>query len=278
LREIGNTTRDIEFAIKRKRTRRAGVNATAAIRRAFRVHASNFKMSGFVSRPSLSELIDLCKKHGVPLIEDLGSGALIPVHGQPTVADSIKAGVDIVTFSGDKLLGGPQAGIIAGRVELIEKMKKHPLARALRIDKLSLAALEATLRLYLDPTAGIHKIPALRMLYTTEKELLGKAERLIKMLAVNLKQQSPSNVTIEALASQAGGGAMPEEDLPSAVLAVSHSEITAQVIQRHFRGGDVPIIGRIANDRFLLDVRTIDEADFPLITARFNALRGASAP
>jgi L-seryl-tRNA(Ser) seleniumtransferase len=228
-----------------------------------RVHASNFKMSGFVSRPSLDELAALCKKSNIPLIEDLGSGALLPIHGTPTVADSIKAGADVVTFSGDKLLGGPQAGIIVGRMDLINKMKSHPLARALRIDKLSLAALEATLRLYLNPVIVMEKIPVLQMLNISEDELLAKARRLQAMI---------NNGEIIKNPGQAGGGAMPEENLPSAALAISHSDITAQEVERHFREGTPPIIGRISQGKFLLDVRTIDEADFPLIAERYKQL------
>ncbi|MCL2605187.1 MAG: L-seryl-tRNA(Sec) selenium transferase [Defluviitaleaceae bacterium] len=233
----------------------------------FRVHASNFKMSGFVSRPSLSELIGLCKKNGIPLIEDLGSGAILPVHNQPTVSDSINAGADIVTFSGDKLLGGPQAGLIVGRAELIGKMKKHPLARALRIDKLSLAALEATLRLYLDPATAVQKIPALRMLYISERELSEKANRLQTLLGTGEIINEPS---------QAGGGAMPEENLPSAAVSINHPDKSAQEIEGYFRESNVPIIGRISQGRFLLDVRTIDEADFPLIAERYHILNGES--
>jgi L-seryl-tRNA(Ser) seleniumtransferase len=223
-----------------------------------RVHASNFKMSGFVSRPALNELAALVKGFGVPLIEDLGSGALLPVHGQPTVADSIKAGADIVTFSGDKLLGGPQAGIIAGRADLIEKMKKHPLARALRIDKLSLAALEATLRLYLHPKTAAEKIPTLQMLNATEDELYKKAERL----ATLLNESGSFSAEILRQPGQAGGGAMPEENLLSAVVALTHADKTAQELEQCFRENSPPIIGRIAQGRFLLDVRTIAESDF----------------
>ncbi|MCL2189618.1 MAG: L-seryl-tRNA(Sec) selenium transferase [Defluviitaleaceae bacterium] len=227
-----------------------------------RVHASNFKMTGFVSRPGLADLVKLANEHNIPLIEDLGSGALVPICNQPTVAESISAGADVVTFSGDKLLGGPQAGIIVGRAKWIDKMKAHPLARALRIDKLSLAALESTLRLYQSGTAH-EKIPVLQMLQATEAELLSKANRLCAALPQGL-------FTTEAipLHSQAGGGAMPEEALPSAGIAITHAHKTAQEIESHFRMGTPPIVGRIAQDKFLLDVRTIDEADFSHIVAR----------
>jgi len=155
-----------------------------------RVHTSNFIMTGFVAKPSLEELACIAAKHAIPLIEDLGSGCIVSlaqygIHGQPVVADSIKAGVDIVTFSGDKLLGGPQAGIIAGRAGWIAKMKAHPLARAMRIDKLCLAALETTLRLYLEPETVVEKIPTLRMLCAPPDKLIEKAQLLKQQLHIN---------------------------------------------------------------------------------------------
>lgn len=260
--EVGTTNkthlRDYEAAL----TAAAALCPPGAI---LRVHASNFKMSGFVSRPSLEALRELAIQFGVPLIEDLGSGALLPLQGQPTVAHSVKAGADVVTFSGDKLLGGPQAGILLGRGEMITKMKAHPLARALRIDKLSLAALEATLRLYLDPATATKKIPALGMLCATEEELLAKAERLCASLSTEF------HVSVLTLPGQAGGGAMPEESLPSAGIAITHPRKTAQDIAGLFREGSVPIVGRISGERFLLDVRTIDEGDFPYIARRLGA-------
>ena len=232
-----------------------------------RVHTSNFILSGFVAKPTLEELALIAKNHAIPLIEDLGSGCMIPlagygIHGQPVVSDSVKAGVDIVTFSGDKLLGGPQAGIIVGQAEYISKMKSHPLARAMRIDKLCLAALEATLRLYLDPETAVAKIPALQMLCETPEKLQQKA-RLLK------QQLTTGEITIITEASQAGGGAMPEENLVTAAVAIS-TNIPAQALERHFRSGPVPIIGRISRDRFILDVRTINTGDFPVIAARLS--------
>ena len=252
-----------------------------------RVHTSNFIITGFVAKPDLEELADIAGKHSIPLIEDLGSGCMIPlapygIHGQPVVSDSIKAGVDIVTFSGDKLLGGPQAGIVVGRAEYIAKMKTHPLARAMRIDKLCLAALEATLRLYLDPETAVARIPTLRMLCETPERLLKKAHLLKKQLdgtcegdilspvSDSLQSATPAiDVSVITDSSQAGGGAMPEENLATAAVVIS-ANISAQTLERHFRSGPVPIIGRISRDRFMLDVRTIDTNDFPLIAARLH--------
>jgi len=237
-----------------------------------RVHTSNFTMSGFVSNPELSKLAAIAAKHNIPLIEDLGSGCLMRlveygIMAQPIVSDSIKANVDIVTFSGDKLLGGPQAGLIVGREKYISKMKTHPLARALRIDKLCLAALEATLRQYLDPKNAIISIPTLQMLCQHPAELLKKAQILKAYLE---KVQIPAS-KIESITglSQAGGGAMPQEGIPSTVLTISCAGISAQTLECHFRGGPIPVIGRIAHGQFILDVRTIDINDFPLIAERF---------
>ena len=237
---------------------------TAAL---LRVHTSNFTITGFTSKPSLSELAEIAAAFSVPLIEDLGSGCLMNlapygIHGQPIVADSIKAGVDIVTFSGDKLLGGPQAGIIVGKAEYIAKMKAHPLTRAFRIDKLCLSALETTLRLYQDPRTAVQKIPVLQMLCATPEDLLEKAQTLKKMLG--------DTATVIQSQSQAGGGAMPEENIVSYAVAITHEDIPPQAIEQHFRLGTPPIIGRIADNKFLLDMRTIDKEDFPEISKRLS--------
>jgi len=235
-----------------------------------RVHTSNFIMSGFVAKPGLSELAYIAANHSIPLIEDLGSGCLVNlarygIHGQPVVADSIKAGVDIVTFSGDKLLGGPQAGIVAGRAKWIAKMKAHPLARAMRIDKLCLAALEATLRLYHEPETAVEKIPTLRMLCESPGMLLEKAQMLKEQLATS----GGHKIIVVAGASLAGGGAMPEEGLATATVAIN-AGISARALELHFRMGAVPIIGRISRDMFMLDVRTIDVEDFRHIASRLQ--------
>jgi len=236
-----------------------------------RVHTSNFTITGFTYKPSLNELSHIAKKHGIPLIEDLGSGCMIPLSqygiDQPVVADSVRAGVDIITFSGDKLLGGPQAGIIIGLREHIAKMKAHPLARAMRIDKLCLAALEATLRLYLD--AAVEKIPTLRMLCEPVDKLHEKAQMLEGLLK---KCNFCGDINIIMETSQAGGGAMPGENLATAAVAISSDKISANELEQHFGGGPVPIIGRISHNRFILDVRTINLDDFPLIAARLEAV------
>ena len=220
-----------------------------------RVHTSNFKIIGFTSAPALEDLAELARSKNIPLIEDLGSGCI------PDAAERVRAGVDVITFSGDKLLGGPQAGIILGRAELISKMKSHPLARALRIDKLSMAALEATLRLYLDPETAEQKIPTLRMLSATPKELHGKAQALQALL--------PGSEVVKSY-SQAGGGALPEENFETYVVAVSAAGMSAQALEQHFRAAPTPVIGRISKEQFFLDVRTLDDGDFPVIAVRFR--------
>ena len=236
---------------------------TAAI---LSVHPSNFSMTGFVSKPSIKELAELAKSHCIPLIEDLGSGCLIrnDILSEKTVMDSISSGVDIVTFSGDKLLGGPQAGIIAGKMSHIEKMKKHPLARVVRIDKLSLAALEATLRLYFDPKQAAEKIPVLKMLNSHESELEQKATELKNLIG------KATMVVKEK--SQAGGGALPGKEFTSYAVEFFSEKFSPAELETHFRSAIVPIIGRIRNDRFILDVRTIEASDFEYISNRWKEI------
>jgi L-seryl-tRNA(Ser) seleniumtransferase len=237
-----------------------------------RVNPSNFKMTGFVSRPSLGELSELALKHGVPLIEDAGSGCMLDlapygITDQPTVSGSVRSGADIITFSGDKLLGGPQAGLIVGRSVYINKMKAHPLARALRIDKLCLAALEATLRLYLNPQTAVKKIPVLQMLCAPVYELNEKAERLRSFLDAI----EPKTVSVVTESGQTGGGAMPGSYLESAAVAIDVPHMPAHVLEEGFRtlSGSPPVIGRISRGRFLLDVRTVHEDDFGIIACKF---------
>ena len=238
-----------------------------------RVHTSNFAIIGFASKPSVEELAETARAHGIPLIEDLGSGCVLNlapygIHGQPVVASSIKAGADIVTFSGDKLLGGPQAGIIVGKADLVAKMKSHPLTRAFRIDKLCLAALEATLKLYLNPKAVVQRIPTLQMLCATADEILEKAGGLAALCNATVA----SSASVIKSQSQAGGGAMPEENLISYAVAITLPGVPPDALERHFRTGKSPIIGRVADDKFLLDIRTMNKEDFPIIVNRLNQL------
>ena len=220
-----------------------------------RVHQSNFRVVGFTERPGLAELADVARRHELPLVDDLGSGALASVGDEPTPAESLRAGADLVTFSGDKLLGGPQAGIVVGRRELVERLRRHPLQRALRADKLTLAALEGTLGAALDPTLG--EIPVLRMLHEPVERVRERAERLAGIVGGEL----------EETVARVGGGALPLAELPSAACAVEEE------LAERLRNGDPPVIGIVRDGRLLLDCRTItdtevDEAAAAVVRAR----------
>ena len=257
--EVGTTNKthiqDYENAINTQ---------TAAI---LSVHPSNFSITGFVSKPEVKELAKLAKSKNIPLIEDLGSGCLLRNSkiNERTITDSINSGVDVVTSSGDKLLGGPQAGIIAGKKSLIEKIKKHPLARVVRIDKLSLAALEATLRLYLDPQLAKERIPIQKMLNIGEEELEQRANELKNLMGENI------NVVKEK--SQAGGGTLPGVEFTSYAVEVFCEQFTAIKIENQFRNSPIPIIGRIKNNKFTLDVRTIEPDDYVYIANRWLEIK-----
>jgi len=211
-----------------------------------RVHQSNFRVVGFTERPDLEELGRIAKRVGLPLVDDLGSGALGTVGDEPTPAESLRAGADLVCFSGDKLLGGPQAGVVVGRAELVERMRRHPLQRALRADKLTLAALEGTLSLALDP-ATRDRIPVLRMLQEPVAEVRMRAERLASLVGGE----------VEETVARVGGGALPLADLPSAACAVEEDLVEI------LRLGNPPVIAIVRDGRTLLDCRTLtdEEAD-----------------
>jgi L-seryl-tRNA(Ser) seleniumtransferase len=242
-----------------------------------RVHPSNFKMVGFTGKPSLAELVALSKRTGIPLIEDLGSGCLVDLsqYGitEPTVRESIDAGVDIVVFSGDKLLGGPQAGIIAGKKELIARIRRHPLFRALRVDKLTIAALECTLSAYL--RAAWDELPALHMMRTTTAELLRRSEQFLAALRLQLP---PDEVEAEIVDghSLAGGGSTPSQSLPTKLLRFASARHSAAQLEQRLRRGPtaVPVIARVEDERLIIDLRTVfPEQDTLLAEALAAALR-----
>jgi L-seryl-tRNA(Ser) seleniumtransferase len=247
--EVGTTNRtraaDFESAV--------GAD-TAAI---LRVHQSNFRTVGFSERPSLRELAAVAKRHRLPLVEDLGSGSLVPLEDEPLVHDSLAAGVDLVTFSGDKLLGGPQAGVLLGRAELVTRLRRHPLQRALRPDKLTLAALEGTLLLYLDPERALSEVPALRMLCEPVERVRARADRLAELVGGEIVETN----------ARAGGGALPLLDLPSAACALE-PELAARL-----RLADPPVVAVVRDERTLLDCRTIAEAEIELVAAAVLACR-----
>jgi len=261
LKEVGATNKthlyDYERAINEN---------TKAI---MKVHTSNYRIVGFSETPALSDLVELGHKHGLPVIEDLGSGSLLNLeqfglHDEPTVQDSIKAGVDVVSFSGDKLLGGPQAGIILGRKQYMDRLKKHPLTRAMRVDKMTLAALEATLRSYAAGT--VEEIPVIGMLAVGSDALLRKAKLLQTMLA-----EAGISAQIVSAEGQVGGGSVPNQNLASFAVALT-GDVTG--LEEKLRLGMRPIIGRIHDGHYLLDVRTLWEEDFPVIV---TAVREAMA-
>src|SRR5271166_6644892 len=249
LREVGTTNRtriaDYEQAIN-ERTKLL-----------LRVHRSNFQMVGFTEQPSLEELSLLGRKHKIPVMEDLGSGDIfdlrsVGVHGEPTIGASLRAGGDVVTFSGDKLLGGPPAGLISGRRELIARIRGNPLFRALRVDKMFYAALEATLLAYL--REDYDSLPALRMLRLTEDAIGERAEHLMRKLHISNPRL---NVEVVASRSVIGGGSAPGSTLPTRALAVSSPDISAEAIAQRLRAWVAPIIARVEDGRVLLDLRTV---------------------
>jgi L-seryl-tRNA(Ser) seleniumtransferase len=245
-----------------------------------RVHPSNFRVAGFTTRPTLVELSALARRARVPLIEDLGSGALtdlsvLGVEREPTVRESLTAGCDLVTFSGDKLLGATQAGLILGRRRLVERLRKDPLARALRVDKLTLAALEATLPAYSDPLRALREIPALGMLGRPEAELERQARSLAEALRLRLPELQ---VSVERGSGEVGGGALPLQRLPGWVVAIEHPGCTADELERRARGAEPPVIGFIRTGKFRLDVRTLgDDEPNEVVTALERVYRSPSA-
>ena len=240
-----------------------------------KVHTSNFGLVGFTKSVSLEELVALGEKYRLPVMEDLGSGTFVDFSNyhmikEPCVQESVASGADVVTFSGDKLLGGPQAGIIAGSRDILDKIKQNPLTRALRIDKLTLAALESTLRLYRDEAHAVKAIPTLNMLTVPLEVLEKKAAKLAAML----KKAGGGRMEIEIAegASRAGGGSMPLADLPTSCVRVKVNSISVNRVERNLRGGEPPIIGRIEEDRFIMDVRTIEEREFDIIVQAFESI------
>jgi len=240
-----------------------------------KVHTSNYSIVGFTAEVSVADMSALGKGKGLPVMLDAGSGCLIDlsphgIHGEPTIRQYLEAGASVVTFSGDKLLGGPQAGIIAGNRDVIASMKKHPLLRAIRIDKLSLAALEATLRLYRDERQALAAIPVLRMLTTPYEVLSQRVNKLVK----RLRRIFPVKVkfTRHQGESCVGGGSFPLLHLPSAQVELSIEGVSAQRIDAALRQTTVPVIGRIHRDRFLLDIRTISQREIADLT---NSIREA---
>ena len=247
-----------------------------------KVHTSNYRILGFTSNVDSEELFQLKKKYNLPLIEDLGSGVLVDlsqygIEYEPTVQDSLKKGVDIVTFSGDKLLGGPQAGIIVGKKEYIKAMKKNPLTRAFRVDKFTISALEATLRFYLDEGVAVKEIPTLRMLTISLDELNDKALELKSIIDEKINDDS-FKTEIEDNYSEVGGGSLPLEKLPTKCIVISLENYSTQEFENNLRKFHIPIIARLYKDRVYLDLRTIKQEEFHVVAEgvqyAMNKVRG----
>ncbi len=232
------------------------------------VHTSNYRLVGFVREITVAELVSLGKEYGLPVMSDLGSGFLVDLShfglpAEPTVQEVVASGADVVTFSGDKLLGGPQAGIIVGRRQYIEKMKKNPLTRAVRIDKLTVAALEATLRTYLEPDRALHEIPVLRMLTAGATDLEEQARTLAEQLRYVVGELAA--IEVEATISRVGGGAMPTADLPSMAVTIRPRQMDSEKLAKLLRAGEPAVMGRVQDDRLLLDMRTVSPGEGELL-------------
>src|SRR3984957_2362808 len=275
MREVGTTNRtgirDYEDAIN-DRTRLL-----------LRVHPSNFRVTGFTDRPSLEELVALGKKVNLPVYEDLGSGCLADLTAagisEPVVRTSGEAGVSVMTFSGDKLLGGPQAGMIAGKKEIVDRIRRNPLFRALRVDKLTIAAMEVTLKSYL--RGALDEIPALRMIRLSASDIASRAEQL----CAKLRPLLPEDVAVQIREgiSVIGGGSTPDQSLPTALIAIASPRISARQLEENMRRPElqvpgpgksispIPVIGRIEDEQLILDLRTVQIEEEPELIARLAA-------
>lgn len=256
LREVGTTNRTHIDDYAEALSSQTGV--------LLKVHPSNYRIVGFTSAVDLAELVALGREHQAPVMEDLGAGALIDLslYGlpkEPIVAERIAAGADIVTFSGDKLLGGPQAGIIVGRKEWIARIKRNPLKRALRVDKLTLAALSGTLRLYRRSPDLVRELPTLRWLMRPQEEMDAIAAKALTLLQDHLG--SEFLLALEDATAQIGSGSLPEEELPSRVIAIRHPRLSGEKIAAQFRSAHPPILGRVHGNAFLLDLRGVFVAE-----------------
>jgi len=260
LREVGTTNRthlgDYQKAIS---------SETALL---LKVHTSNFRVMGFTSDVPLEELVLFGRKYEIPVMNDLGSGSLVNLSNygmekEPTVQEVVRTGVDAVTFSGDKLLGGPQAGIILGKKNVIDLIKMNPLTRALRIDKLTLAALESTLVFFLDEKKAMEEVPTLRMLTLDKRQLKQRGRKLLNRLAKGVGEEA--TLTLREDRSQVGGGALPLQELPTIALTVRPHSFSVNHLEEALRKGEPPVIARISRDELILDMRTIFDEEIPLL-------------
>lgn len=260
LREVGTTNKtylsDYEKAI---------TSQTAML---LKVHPSNFKLLGFTQEVPLPELVALGRRYGLAIMEDLGSGCLVDLsryglEKEPTVQEAVASDADLILFSGDKLLGGPQAGLILGKADVVQQLKLHPLTRALRPDKLTLAGLEATFRLYLNESEAVSGIPTLNMLTTPVSEVNLVAQRLAR--TIRRRWPGRFRVAVQDHTSRSGGGALPMVPIPSRALALELPPLAPHQLEERLRAASPPVIARLEHDRLLLDVRTLLPEDFPLL-------------
>jgi len=272
LREIGTTNKTHLHDYRNALNEKTGL--------ILKVHQSNYKITGFTEDVSIEHLTALGKEHGIPVMYDLGSGCLVDlkpygIHEEPAVQEIMQSGADLVTFSGDKLLGGPQGGIIVGRQDLVERIRKNPLARAVRVDKMTIAAFEATLMDYLDPEKALQNIPVLRMLFQALETIKSRA----KKIAAQLRRQSAAtdialNIAVVRDSSKAGGGSLPEAEFDTYAVSIDPKHITVNELETRLRTGSLPIIARIKDNALLLDARTIQDQDIKeLIRLVSSALR-----
>lgn len=273
--EVGSTNRcrvsDYEEAVTEN---------TAAL---LRVHTSNYRIVGFHSAVSLPDLVSLGRQKNLPVLEDLGSGNLcdfsvagVPIlaHDEPTVQKTVADGADVVSFSGDKVLGGPQAGIIVGKAEYISKIKRNHLNRALRIDKMTLAALEATLRIYKEPEQAVKRIPTLRMICAGQDELKTRAARLARRLKKGLGNKA--QISVRPGESLVGGGSFPERHLPSTLVYIAATGLPAKELRQRLLSASIPLVARLYEDQLCLDVRTLSDDEFPLVLLALQESIGGS--
>jgi len=273
LREVGTTNKTYLADYEEAVCERTGL--------LMKVHPSNYRICGFTAEVPLPDLVALGRRSGIPVMNDLGSGCFLELdrYGldrEPTVREVVAAGTDVVTFSGDKLLGGPQAGIILGKKELLERVRKNPLNRALRIDKMTLAALEATLMLYLNPETAAKR---LRILISMTEDLLS-LERRARLLLDSLASIPGDGLHLSMISgsSRAGGGSLPGSEIPTVLIAVRSSRVSASRIEARLRGLDLPVVARIAGDEVLFDLRTIAEEEISAVRDGLEAALAKESP
>jgi L-seryl-tRNA(Ser) seleniumtransferase len=255
LREVGTTNKT------HLRDYAQAVNEDTAL--ILKVHQSNYRITGFAQDVSIADLVSLGRERQLPVMFDLGSGSLLDLRqygipDEPSVQAVVKEGVDIVTFSGDKLLGGPQGGIIAGKRRLVERLQKNPLARALRVDKMTIAAFEATLQEYLDPEAAVRRVPVLNLLFQPRDEIRARAKR---MAAALRRRITNAKIAVEEGVSKAGGGALPEIEFPTSLVTIRPESLSVNDLDSRLRSGRPPVIARIKDNALVLDARSVLDAE-----------------